>query len=256
MPSHEQTVQQQFDPTAEAYLTSAVHAAGPDLNLASELIQRNGSRADRAIDIGCGAGHLSFALAPYLQRMVALDPSPSMLATVARSATQRGLPQIEVRQGNAEALPYPQGQFPLVCTRYSTHHWTNLEVALREMYRVLTPGGHALIIDTLGMDDALTDTHMQAVELLRDISHVRNRSTGEWHALFGSVGFIEVEFHEWPTRLEFSSWVARMRTPADRVAVIRDLQETAPRQVKEALSIEADGSFCLRTGLFWLRKST
>jgi hypothetical protein len=77
----------------------------------------------------------------------------------------------------------------------------------------------------------------------------------EWRSLFQSAGLTEVEYREWPTRLEFSSWVARMRTPEDRVAVIRGLQDVAPREVREALAIEADGSFSLRTGLFWLRRA-
>ncbi len=186
--------------------------------------------------------------------MVALDPSQAMLATVSGSAAQRGLHQIEVRQGSAEALPYADESFALVCTRYSAHHWMRLEAAVGELRRVLIPGGHALIIDTVGATDPLTDTYLQSIELLRDVSHVRNRSRSEWHSLLHCAGLTELEYREWSTRLEFSSWVARMRTPADRAAVIRGLQEAAPREVREALSLEADGSFALRTGLFWLRK--
>lgn len=254
MRTHEQTVQDQFDPRAQAYLTSAVHSAGPDLEYGRQLAEQTLTRADQALDIGCGAGHLAFALAPYVGRIVALDPSPAMLATVSSNAAQRGLHQIDVGQGNAEALPHPHESFALVCTRYSAHHWTRLEAALREMYRVLAPGGHALIIDTLGAADALTDTFLQATELLRDVSHVRNRSRNEWRSLLQTTGLTEVEYREWPTRIEFSLWAARMRTPAERVAVIRGLQEAAPREVTEALAIETDGSFTIQTGLFWLRK--
>jgi ubiquinone/menaquinone biosynthesis C-methylase UbiE len=256
MRTHEQIVQHQFDPRAEAYLGSAVHSAGPDLQYAKGLVQRTAARTDEALDIGCGAGHLAFALAPYLGRVVALDPSPGMLATVADGAAQRGLSRIEVRRGNAESLPFPDGAFPLVCTRYSSHHWRRLETAIQEMRRVLAPGGHALIIDTLGAEDALTDTYLQSTELLRDVSHVRNRSLREWRTLLQSAGLTEVEYRQWPTRLEFTSWVARMRTPEDRIAVIRGLQDVAPREVREALAIEADGSFTLGTGLFWLRAPT
>ncbi|MGH8169358.1 MAG: class I SAM-dependent methyltransferase [Steroidobacteraceae bacterium] len=255
MRSHEETVQSQFDPRADAYLTSSVHAAGPDLERARALVSENSPPGAEALDIGCGGGHLSFALVPHLARVVALDPSPRMLATVSKAAATRGWNQIETRQGSAESLPFGDSAFPLVCTRYSAHHWTRLEVAVREAARVLAPGGHALIIDTLGHQDPLVDTFMQAIELLRDPSHVRNRSRAEWRALLQSAGLLELEFAEWPTRLEFASWAERMRTPADRAAVIRSLQEGAPREVREALAIEPDGSFTIRTGLFWLRKS-
>src|ERR1700759_4096664 len=75
MLTHDQSIQQQFDPRAEAYLTSAVHAAGPDLEAAKALLARSIPAAARAIDIGCGAGHLSFALAPMVASMTAVDPS-------------------------------------------------------------------------------------------------------------------------------------------------------------------------------------
>ena len=254
MRTHEQTVQSQFDPRAQAYLTSAVHAAGPDLQRAQMLVSQSMPAAAQALDIGCGAGHLSFALAPSVGRMVAFDPSSSMLTAVSQAAAAKGLSQIETQQGNAESLPFAASSFHLVCTRYSAHHWTRLEQAVREVARVLAPGGHSLVIDTLGQDDPLVDTFMQSIELLRDPSHVRNRTRAEWRSLLQSAGLIELECAEWPTRLEFTSWAERMRTPADRVAVIRSLQEGAPREVCEALAIEADGSFTIRTALFWLRK--
>ena len=255
MRSHEQTVQSQFDPRAHAYLTSAVHAAGPDLDRAKVLVAQAMSADSQALDVGCGGGHLSFALAPHVARMVALDPSPGMLAAVSKAAAARGLRQIEVRQANAESLPFDAGTFQLICTRYSTHHWTRLPQALRELTRVLAPGGHALIIDTLGHEDPLVDTFLQSIELLRDASHVRNRSRTEWRSLLQAAGLIELEHASWPLRLEFASWIARMHTPADRAAVIRSLQEGAPREVGQALRIEADGSFAIQTGLFWLRKA-
>jgi ubiquinone/menaquinone biosynthesis C-methylase UbiE len=252
MRTHEQTVQRQFDPRAHAYVQSAVHAAGPDLDRAKSLVAKEAPC--QALDIGCGGGHLSYTLAPHVRRMVALDPSPGMLATVSRTGAARGLSQLETRLGKAESLPFPDAAFALVCTRYSAHHWTRLEAAVREMGRVLAPGGHALVIDVLGHEDPLVDTFLQSIELLRDPSHVRNRSATEWRSLLWSAHVIELERIEWPTRLDFASWVARMETPADRVAVIRSLQEGAPHEVREALQIEADGSFTVRTGLFWLRK--
>ncbi len=254
MQTHEETVQSQFDPRAAAYLTSAVHSAGPDLELAKVLVAHGVPAAAQALDIGCGAGHLSFALAPHVAHLVAVDPSPSMLAAVSRTAAARQLRQIETRQGTAESLPFADGTFQLACTRYSAHHWTRIEKAVRELSRVLTPGGHALVIDTLGQEDPLVDTFMQSMELLRDPSHVRNRSQAEWRSLMQSAGLSELEHAEWPTRLDFASWVERMRTPAERVAVIRSLQDGAPREVRQALRIEADGSFTIQTGLFWLRK--
>jgi ubiquinone/menaquinone biosynthesis C-methylase UbiE len=253
MRTHTQSVQDQFDPQAQAYLTSPVHAAGPDLAAARERAARELAPTAQVLDVGTGAGHLSFALAPLAARVVALDPAPRMLATVRQAALERGLGQIETCEAAADALPFGIASFDLVCTRYSAHHWYDVPRALAEMRRVLKPQGYILVIDLLGEDQPLVDTHLQCVELLRDSSHVRDRSSAEWRALLGAAGFDRIEQRTWPTRLDFTPWVQRMRTPAALVSAIRMLQSGTPAEVQRALEIEADGSFTARTGLFWAR---
>jgi ubiquinone/menaquinone biosynthesis C-methylase UbiE len=253
MLSHEQAVLSQFDAKAHAYLTSAVHAAGPDLERARQIFQQLPDPRRMALDVGCGAGHLSFALAPWFGQVVASDPLPSMLATVRDVAAQRGLSQITVLQARAETLPYPDASFDLVSSRYSAHHWWDVPAALREMRRVARPGGTLLMIDVLGYEVALVDTHLQAIELLRDPSHARDYSPSEWQTMIGNAGFELQEQASWPTRLQFGPWVERMHTPPERVAVIRHLLDSVSREVREGLAVEPDGSFTPRTGLFLAR---
>lgn len=253
MRSHAETVQQQFDPRAPAYLTSAVHAAGPDLEHVAKLIAER-PPAERALDLGCGAGHLAFLLAQRFGQVVAADPSPSMLATVTAAAAGRGLAaRIATQVTAAESLPFPGESFDVVATRYSAHHWTDLPGALRELRRVVKPGGALLLIDLLGDESALVDTHLQAMEVLRDPGHVCNRSQTQWRRLIDAAGFELTHEVTFPLRLEFASWIERMRTPPETAAAIRRLQQGAPRQVCEALAFEPDGSFSVRTGLFWAR---
>ena len=253
MRTHSQSVQDQFDAQAQAYLTSAVHAAGPDLRAAHDEARHRLKPAASILDVGTGAGHLSFVLAPLAARVVALDPSPGMLATVRDAATARGLQQIETCEGSADALPFADASFDLVCTRYSAHHWLHVPQALAQLRRVVRPDGFVLIIDLLGDDEPLVDTYLQSIELLRDTSHVRDRTIAEWQALLCAAGFDPLEQRVWNTRLEFGPWVSRMRTPAGLVAAIRTLQACAAAEVRRSLNIEADGSFTARTGLFWGR---
>jgi ubiquinone/menaquinone biosynthesis C-methylase UbiE len=251
MRTHTEAVQDQFDPQAKAYLTSPVHALGPDLQAARERAAHSLGPDAAVLDVGSGAGHLSFALAGLAARVVALDPAPGMLAIVREAAAARGLPQIETCKAAANALPFPDASFDLVCTRYSAHHWLDVPRALREIRRVVRAGGFILVIDLLGEDEPLVDTHLQSIELLRDTSHVRDRSIQEWRDLLLQAGFECREHTTWDTRLEFAPWVQRMRTPEPLVSAIRLLQTGAPAEVQRALRIEADGSFTARTGLFW-----
>jgi|KBSSwiStaDraftv2_1062776.scaffolds.fasta_scaffold232679_2 ubiquinone/menaquinone biosynthesis C-methylase UbiE len=255
MRTHDATVLEQFDPQASAYLTSAVHAAGPDLERACELVQTALPPRAAIVDVGCGAGHLAFALAPKVARVAAVDPSPGMRATVEAATRERGLPNVTTHAGDAAALPFTSGTFCAAASRYSAHHWRDVPAALREMRRVLKPGGYLLMIDALGDDSPLVDTHLQAIELLRDPSHVRDLASAEWRTALERAGFATVEERIWPTRIEFGPWIERMRTPPESVATIRRLESGAPREVCDALAIDADGSFTLRTGLFWARAS-
>lgn len=255
MSTHRESVHAQFDPQAQAYLHSAVHARGPDLRHAEQLVARTLPATARVLDVGSGPGHLSMTLAPHVAEVVALDPSSAMLSALSEAAARAGLPPIATQVGSAEALSFEDGRFCLVATRYSAHHWTHLELGLAQMHRVLKAGGYLLLIDTEAHDNALVDTHLQTIELLRDRSHVRNRTAAQWRGLLADAGFEVLDEAHWPTRLEFASWVQRMRTPPQRVDVIRSLLDEAPQEVRSALGVEPDGSFTIRTGLFWARKA-
>ncbi len=251
MRTHDDAIRDQFDPQAQAYLTSTVHASGQDLERARLLVHATIPPTATLLDVGCGAGHLSFALMSSFAQVIATDPLPGMLATVAAAASERGLTRIETLQGGAHALPFIDGRFCVVASRYSAHHWRDLPGAMRELRRVVKPRGYLLMIDQLGDESPLVDTHLQTMELLRDPSHVRNRSATQWRELISRAGFQLLEEDAWPLRLDFDSWVARMRTPPDSVAAIRRLQTGAPREVGDGLDLEPDGTFTSRTGLFW-----
>jgi ubiquinone/menaquinone biosynthesis C-methylase UbiE len=247
--THAQTVNRQFDPLATRYLDSAVHAAGPDLDWVAGWISRADSTAGRALDVGSGPGHLSFRLAARGAPVCAADPSEGMLALVAAEAQRRQLP-IDTCQAAASHLPFADGHFDLAASRFSAHHWPDVPRALREMHRVTRPGGKLLLIDLLGEDLPLVDTHLQAIELIRDPGHVRDLTAAEWQLALQASGWRVREFCSWPLRLAFESWVGRMRVPPLRQQLLREMLSDAPAEVRQALAIEADGSFSGRVGLF------
>jgi len=241
---HDAIVQGQFSPQARAYLASAVHAAGADLDRLEQVAARPGARV---LDLGAGAGHVSFRLAPRVARVVACDPSAAMLAVVAEEAGRRGLGNLETVTGMAERLPFPAAAFDLVASRYSAHHWRDLAAGLGEVRRVLKPGGLAVFVYVAAPEAALLDTWLQGIELLRDPSHVRNRTLAQWRALLAAAGLAPGAAEGFRLRLEFASWVERMRTPAAHVAAIRSLQRGAPAEVADHFALEADGSFTVDT---------
>jgi predicted RNA methylase len=92
----------QFGATAASYLTSVVHASGADLERLAAVARSH----PRALDLGCGAGHASFALARGgARQVIAYDLAAPMLQVVAAEAPARGHAQIETMSGSAERLP-------------------------------------------------------------------------------------------------------------------------------------------------------
>ncbi|MCI3204909.1 class I SAM-dependent methyltransferase [Pandoraea capi] len=243
--SHNAVVTGQFGPQASAYLTSANHAQGADLEqLAS--IARAHARA-QVLDLGCGAGHVSFFTAPHVARVVAYDLSADMLGVVAGEAAKRGLKNIDTQLGAAESLPFDDASFDLVFSRYSAHHWADVGAALREMRRVLKPGGRVAICDVASTGQPLFDTYLQAVEVLRDTSHVRDYSTAEWLTMAAGAGFSVASVTPRTLELDFKTWTTRMRTPEPMQVAIRALQTAMADSVREHFRIQNDGSFTLDT---------
>lgn len=248
--SHNDAVERQFGPQANAYVASAAHSKGPDLERLSRIAQ--GHPLARVLDLGCGGGHASYCVAPHVGHVVACDLSGDMLDAVAQEASGRNLSNISVSKAAAEQLPFADGAFDLLVCRLSAHHWGDLGAGLREARRVLRPGGSAIMIDVVAPGDPACDTHLQAIELLRDPSHVRDYRIDEWSEALQHAGFEirAVAMHELP--MEFRSWVERMRTPSHHVNAILSLQGMASANVRRALDIRDDGSFTIRVAIFEL----
>jgi SAM-dependent methyltransferase len=241
--AHDALVADQFGPRAEAYVTSAVHAGGPDLDRLEAVAAAHAG--GRALDLGCGGGHVAYRLALHMAEVTAYDLSDGMLAAVARTAAERGLTNVSTRQGRAERLPFKDADFDFVASRFSAHHWSDLQAGLNEARRVLRPGGRAVFIDGMAPARPAVDTHLQTIELLRDTSHVRDYAADEWVGALHRAGFTVEAMTRQRLRLEFASWVERMRTPALYAEAILALQAGASAEVRDALAIEADGSFLL-----------
>ena len=101
-------------------------------------------------DLGCGTGQLGEALAPFVRRVVAVDSSRAMLAA-ARKRLER-LPNVELRQGELEALPIDDGELDAAMLFLVLHYTVDPARVLAEARRALAPNGRLLVVDMIPHD--------------------------------------------------------------------------------------------------------
>jgi SAM-dependent methyltransferase len=246
------SIQGQFGAAAAAYAASAVHRGGPDLDAMLAAAFATGrarvlaTGRERVLDVGCGAGHTTLAFAPKVASVVAFDLTPEMLVQARALADERGLTNVHFEQGHAGSLPFPDASFDVVTSRLAAHHFSDPAAMVREAARVLAPGGALLLVDTIAPEDAARDTFLNAFELLRDPSHVRNHRISEWEAMFRAAGLAPETLGEFDIPLEFDSWVARIGTSPAAQTGIRAVFDAAPDEVKSHFHIHAKARYSFR----------
>jgi ubiquinone/menaquinone biosynthesis C-methylase UbiE len=183
------------------------------------------ARRGRLLDVACGPGVVTAALAANASAIVAFDATQQMLDKARARCAKAGLANVEFRAGDAENLPFDDAQFDGVVTRLAIHHFANPQRALGEMFRVLRPGGMAVIVDVVSSEDESESKLHNAIERLRDPSHVRMLPASELDRSISRAGFRIVEHATWDMDRELEEWLAIVDDPA-RVEPIRTVIHT------------------------------
>ena len=123
----------------------------------------------RMLDVGCGAGALALALAPYADEVVGVDPVPELLA----QARERAPANATFLEADGAALPFPDESFDLAGTLRTLHHVRRPELLLAELTRVTRRGGQVLVVDQIAPVDPLDALAVDRFERARDPSHAR-----------------------------------------------------------------------------------
>lgn len=97
---------------------------------------------DRFLDVGCGPGAALEGALKSGAEVAGVDPSASM---VERAAMR--VPEADVRVGSAEDIPFDHDMFTVAVNVASFHHWADRDAGLREIQRVLAPGGRLHIVE-------------------------------------------------------------------------------------------------------------
>ncbi len=151
-------------PSAEAI---AAMRYSDNATIAGELLAATDRRL---LDIGCGAGKFTRLMAQRGATVSGIDANAEVIADAERAAAEAGL-VIAFRQGRGEALPFADNSFDIVVFSNSLHHMGNMDGALNEAARVLTPDGLLYVMEPVAWGD-----YHEATKTVNDETAVRTNA--------------------------------------------------------------------------------
>ena len=195
-----------FDAPADAYARFMGRYSEPLATAFIDFVDVR--RGQRALDVGCGTGIVTSELVERVgaESVTAIDPSAPFLA-----ATRERFPSVDVREGNAEKLPFDDDVFDVVVAQLVVHFMADPVRGVREMARVARPGGlvAACVWDLYGGGSPLTVFWEAATALdprAVDESGLPGTREGDLTRIFRQAGLRRLEPSALTVRLTFSSF--------------------------------------------------
>lgn len=206
------------------------------------------------LDVACGTGIVSLALARHVGQVTGLDMTPAMLAQARASATTRGVPNARFIKGEASALPFPPRMFDGALTRFSLHHIPVPGRVVGQMAHAVRPGGWVALADSLTADDGGVAAWHQEIERLRDPSHWACLAPAAFFVLGRPWGLTLVSRQVVPFSLDFEEWLVRGSGGETHRPLIAELLAAAPPGSADAFAVTDDGRLHYRLGIaIWQR---
>lgn len=219
--------------TREEFSRQASQLLKSDSFTDTEVLARIAKAAEAApgrklLDVGCGPGIVVEALARRGATVTGLDLTPTMLANARKRCEEAGLANVDFHEGEADNLPFSDETFDGVVSRLTIHHFENPREVLDEMRRVLRPGGRLVIADIVSPEDPDKAKLHNALETLRDPTHVQAWSNGALIEMIEAAEFALDAVAEWLKPRTFDEWIAITSAP-ERVGPVGAVMEALAR---------------------------
>jgi ubiquinone/menaquinone biosynthesis C-methylase UbiE len=230
-----------FSRTAASYVTSTSHRAGRDLQHLIEWGEF--AKGQKALDIATGGGHTALAIAPLVEEITVTDLTPMMLEEARIFLVAQGVENAQFLVADAEQLPFADGSFERVTCRIAPHHFTDVAQAVKEVARVLKPGGIFLVIDSCAAEESELDIFANKIEKWRDPSHGRSYKISEWQNFFRQAG-LQIEGQEsFRKAHQYDDWTLRSQMAQEEKLALEEFVLKSDVQIKEYFGIKqkADG---------------
>ena len=207
MNTHHEDIVDQFTRQADVFANAPPITDERALDL---LVRTVGAmREDTVLDVACGPGLVVCAFAAHAKHGTGIDLTPAMIERARDLQATKGLANVSWSVGDVQRMPFPDGEFNVVCCRFAFHHFPQPGLVLAEMVRVCKPGGRVAVVDVVASEDPAVAARLNAMDSLRDSSHVRFMPESELRQLYVGAGLPDPEVEHYHLEGDVDSLLAR-----------------------------------------------
>jgi ubiquinone/menaquinone biosynthesis C-methylase UbiE len=228
---HKAVVQESFTRQANVYAVTPTVADPDRIERLVEAV--NPAPESRVLEVACGPGFLALAFAKRCREAVGLDLTDAPLAIAEKNRCERGLANARFQRGDADRMPFADGEFDVVVCRFAFHHFEEPGRVLREMARVCRPQGKVAVEDLVSSEHRTRGDYQNRFERLRDPSHTRVLVPSELLTLLTAANLELERLYSGQLVQNLERWLANSQTPPGLAAKVRAMIE---RDAREDLS--------------------
>jgi ubiquinone/menaquinone biosynthesis C-methylase UbiE len=214
-------IRERFTETAGSFGDYVLAGRGDEAEKLAALATAGEDVADwRAVDLACGPGTFARTLASRVRFVVGLDLTPALLLRAQKSvgkAAAAARTQCAFVCGDGNRIPFADGSFDLAVCGFSIHHMLHAERVIRELTRIVRPGGRVAILDMIARDGYDRDLQTR-IEQTRDASHTVALFAGEFESLLRKSGMDVLGKDVEEKTRNFDVWMNAMKVPPGTAA--------------------------------------
>ena len=217
-------IRERFSGAAESFGTYALDSrsseAGKFASLATAGVASTEIRNWRALDLACGPGTFTRALAARMRFVVGLDLTPLLLARAVKSVGEASAAAKTVSVfgcGDGTRMPFADGTFNLAICGYSIHHMLHPARVIAELARVVRVGGRVALADMVSRDGSDRELHNR-IEKARDASHTFSLFAAEFRDMLENVNMRVISSELAEKTRNFEVWMNAMIVPRGTAA--------------------------------------
>jgi len=170
----------------------------------------------RALDLACGPGTFTRALAARMRFVVGLDLTPALLARAVKSVGEASAAAKTVSAfacGDGTRMPFADGTFDLAICGYSIHHMLHPARVIAELARAVRVGGRVALADMVARDGSDRELHTR-IERARDASHTLALFAAEFRTNLENANMRVISSKLVEKTRNFEVWMNAMKVPA------------------------------------------